>query len=146
MNNLLQKLYIILWEYRKSAALCIAAVIIFSVYDVMFDILFSFIHTTFEWIEFALEETIEIIFHTSRQQTQAIVFYLLFSAGIYGCYRVYLKLNDLYLFMKAKARFSWAKYKTLAVLFWNQQSSLKKFRLLLSGSAGFAILAFLAFS
>jgi hypothetical protein len=146
MTYLMGKVYSVPKDYRKLAVYCIAAGLMFSLYDVLFDLALSLCHAAFEWFEFALEELIEHIFHTTRQQTQAIVFYLLLAIGLYVCYRLVLKLTELSRLMKAKSLASWVKYKTRASFFWNHQSTLEKLRLILSGSAGVFVLAFWVFS
>lgn len=157
MANFPGKLDIIRVDYRKLAVYCIVAGIIFSLYDVLFDLVLSFLHTIFdmalsflhslfEWFEYGLEELIEHIFHTTRQQTQTIVFYLLLAVGAFACYRLGLKLQVLYRQLKIKTLTEWVKIKIRTSLFWHHQSKLEKLKLIFTGSVGIMILTFLMFS
>jgi len=58
-------------------------------YDVMLHSLFLVVHIAFEWLEFVLDRVIEHLFDTNRQQSQVIVFYLLWFIALYGLYRVF---------------------------------------------------------
>lgn len=157
MTNLPGKLDTIRVDYRKLALYCIAAGIIFSLYDVLFDLAlsflhsvfdltYSFLHSIFEWLEYGLEELIEHIFHTTRQQSQTIVFYLLLAVGVFVCYRLGLKLHALYLQLKINTLTAWDKFKARTLSFWHHQSTLEKYKLIFSGSAGIILFSFLVFS
>ena len=57
-------------------------------YDVMLHALFFVVHIAFEWLEFVLDRIVEHLFHTNRQQSQIIVFYLLWFVVVYWGLRV----------------------------------------------------------
>lgn len=146
VSNILGKLYMIREDYRKPAAYCVIGVIVYSLHDVLIDWTLHSLHLAFEWFEFGLEELIEHVFHTTRQQTQAIVFYLLLSLGLFLCYRLSLKLIALYRNLQTMARTGWAELTIRTYRFWNHQPVLYKFHLVLSGSASIAVMAFFLFS
>ena len=75
-----------------------AFLLLFTAPDVIFELLFELGHflfetvfevadIAFEIIESILDKTIEHLFHTELQETQAIVFYLMLSVGAYLGYR-----------------------------------------------------------
>jgi hypothetical protein len=146
MSNFLGKLYMIRGDYRKPAIYCIVGIIVYNLQDVLIDWTLHSLHVAFEWFEYGLEELIEHIFHTTRQQTQAIVFYLLLSLGLFLCYRLGLKLMTLYRNLQNRARTEWTEFKIRMHRFWSHQSVPEKLPLILSGSAGIALMAFLLFS
>jgi hypothetical protein len=74
--------------------------IVITMYDVMLHSLFSIVHIAFEWFELALEELIEHIFHTNRQQSQIIVFYLIWLIALYGIYQLWRAARFLRLYVK----------------------------------------------
>ncbi|MGZ8096467.1 MAG: hypothetical protein ACXWUD_09515 [Methylosarcina sp.] len=146
MSNFLGKLYMIRGDYKKPAVYCLAGVIIYSLQDVLLDWTLHLLHVAFEWFEFGLEELIEHVFHTTRQQTQAIVFYLLLTLGVVICYRLGLKLMALYRKLQSRAETEWAKLKIRMYCFWSDQTIPEKLPLILSGSASIAVMAFFLFS
>ena len=81
---------------RKILIQFILIGIVITMYDVMLHSFLTIVHITFEWFELALEELIEHIFHTSRQQSQIIVFYLMWLIALYGFYRLWRALPGFY--------------------------------------------------
>ena len=81
---------------RKILIQFILIGIVITLYDVMLHSFLTIVHLSFEWFELALEELIEHIFHTSRQQSQLIVFYLLWLIALYGFYRLWRALPGIY--------------------------------------------------
>ncbi|MGR9086159.1 MAG: hypothetical protein ACU841_03685 [Gammaproteobacteria bacterium] len=144
--HFLVKLNLIRENYRKLAIYCVLALLVYSFSDVLIDLTLTTLHTAFEWFEYGLEELIEHIFGTTRQQTQTIVFYLLLSLGIAVCYRFALWLKTLYRSLRNRALMEWRTMKTRVDHFWWHQSPVDKFKLLFSGSASFVVLAFLVLS
>lgn len=53
------------------------AVVAYGLSDALLAWFFEFLHALFELVEFALDELVEHIFHTDRQTTQMIVFYMI---------------------------------------------------------------------
>ena len=81
----------------KRILICIFLIGLFSsLYDVLLHTLFVVLHLTFEWVEYILEEIIEHTFHTNRQQSQLVVFYLLWLIGFFALYRLMIILYRVY--------------------------------------------------
>lgn len=81
----------------KRILICIFLIGLFiSLYDVLLHTLLVCLHLTFEWVEYMLEEIIEHTFHTNRQQSQLVVFYLLWLIGFFGLYRLMIILYRVY--------------------------------------------------
>lgn len=115
-------------------------------YDVILDSLFSVLHIAFEWFELALEELIELVFHTTRQQSQLIVFYLLWLILIYGLYRLGRVLPCFIKQLKEQLLAASLQYKSHITNYWRQQSSIKKIKLAISFALSLSCLTFFAFS
>lgn len=69
-----------------------AAGIILS--DTLLDWLFEFLHALFELLEFTLDALVEHLFHTDRQDTQAITFYLLLLITSLVLYKLVRRLPN----------------------------------------------------
>ena len=81
----------------KRILICIFLIGLFSsLYDVLLNTLLVCLHLTFEWVEYILEEIIEHTFHTNRQQSQLVVFYLLWLIGFFALYRLMIILYRVY--------------------------------------------------
>ncbi len=131
---------------RKIVIKFILICIVITLYDVMLDSLFSIVHITFEWVELALEELIEHIFHTNRQQSQIIVFYLLWSIALYGLYRLWRTLPCLYNRYKEQLVSVSLRYKSNIGRYWREQSSIQRIKWVTSFTVSISCLAFLAYS
>lgn len=146
VSDILGKFYTIREGYRKALAYGLAAMIVYTLHDVLIDWTLHSLHVAFEWFEFGLEELIEHAFDTTRQQTQAIVFYLLLSLGLFLCYRLAVKLIALYRHLQTIARARCAEFKFRLHRFWSDQAVIEKIPFILSGSASVAVMAFFLFS
>jgi ABC-type multidrug transport system fused ATPase/permease subunit len=133
-------------ENRKTVILLTLAGIVISLYDVIFHSLFIFLHISFEWFEFILEELIQHLFHTSRQQSQLIVFYLLWAIALSAAYCLCRALPGLYRRLRENLLAAGSVHKTRASLYWQEQSALCKIKLITSCTAGFTCLVLLVFS
>jgi len=131
---------------RKILIQFILISIVITMYDVMLDSFFSIVHIAFEWFELALEELIEHIFHTNRQQSQIIVFYLLMSFAFYGLYRLWRAVPDLYSRFKEQLFASISQYKLYLTRYWRGQSSIQRIKWVTSFTLSVSCLAFFAFS
>lgn len=131
---------------RKILIQFILISIVITMYDVMLDSLFSIVHIAFEWFELALEELIEHIFHTNRQQSQIIVFYLLMSFAFYGLYRLWRAVPGLYSRFKEQLFASISQYKLYLTRYWRGQSSIQRIKWVTSFTLSVSCLAFFAFS
>ena len=131
---------------RKILILFILIGVVITLYDVMLHSLFSIAHIAFEWFELALEELIEHIFHTNRQQSQIIVFYLLVSIALYGLYRLWRAMPGFYSWFKKQLFAASALYKSHITNYWNEQSSIQKIKWVTSLTVSISCLTFVAFS
>jgi hypothetical protein len=95
-------------------------------YDVMLHTLFLVVHIAFEWLEFLLDRVIEHLFDTNRQQSQIIVFYLLWLMGFYGIYRVLMVFPVWFGRLKKKMISAFYAFKLCVVAFWDQLSLIEK--------------------
>ena len=133
-------------DNRKLLIRIILIGLVITLYDVMLDALFSVLHITFEWIELALEEIIEHVFHTSRQQSQISVFYLLWLILIYGLYRLGRVLPCFFKQLKEQILAASLQYKSHISSYWREQSTIKKIKLAISFALSLSCLTFFAFS
>jgi hypothetical protein len=131
---------------RKILIQFILIGIVITMYDVMLHSLFSVVHIAFEWFELALEELIEHIFHTSRQQSQIIVFYLMWSMALYGLYRLWRMMPGLYSRFKEQLIAAGSQYKYYITSNWRKQSSIQKIKWVSSFTVCLSCLAFFVFS
>ena len=131
---------------RKILIQFILIGIVITMYDVLFHSLFSILHIAFEWFELALEELIEHIFHTNRQQSQIIVFYLLWLIALYGLYQLWRALPGFYSRIKEQLVFASLQYKSYLSSYWREQSSINKIKWLASLTVSLSCLAFFALS
>jgi hypothetical protein len=115
-------------------------------YDVLLDSLFSIVHIAFEWFELALEELIEHIFHTNRQQSQIIVFYLLWSIALFGLYHLWCALPGFYNRFKEQFFAASSEYKSCITIYWREQSSIQRIKWVTSFTVSISCLAFFVFS
>ncbi|WP_157385897.1 hypothetical protein [Methylosarcina fibrata] len=146
VSIILEKFHTIREGYRKALAYGMIGTIVYALHDVLIDWTLHSLHIAFEWFEFGLEELIEHVFHTTRQQTQAIVFYLLLFLGLFICYRLALKLIAVYRHLQALAKVRCAEFKIHLHCFWSDQAVIEKIPFILSGSASVAVMAFFLFS
>ena len=131
---------------RKILIQFILIGIVITMYDVMLHSLFSIVHLTFEWFELALEELIEHIFHTSRQQSQIIVFYLMWLIALYAFYRLWRALPGFYNRFKEELLASISQFKSSASSYWSELSSIQKIKWVTTLSVSLYCLVFFAFS
>ena len=95
-------------------------------YDVMLHALFFVVHIAFEWLEFVLDRIVEHLFRTNRQQSQIIVFYLLWFIGVYGLFRVLMVLPVWFGRLKKKMSSACYAFKCCVTDFWGQFSLIEK--------------------
>lgn len=100
--------------------------IVLTQYDAILHSIVLFLHYVFEWVELALEEFIEHLFHTNRQQTQVIVFYLLVFLGMGLLYRVWLTVPNLYGRLKSWLMDIGLQWKLLLANYWLSSSLTQK--------------------
>jgi hypothetical protein len=116
-----------------------------TMYDVMLHSLLTVMHLAFEWFEFALEHLIEHIFHTTRQQSQIIVFYLLCLIGFSLLYCLWRALPGLYNRLKIRLLAAGSQFKPCIAGYWRALSLMQKTKWLASFTVSIS-LAFLVFS
>lgn len=144
--NLLDRLNRFRRRNKNWLVYALAAVAFYNLHDVLFDAVLTLLHSLFEWFEFLLEELIQHLFDTTRQQTQTIVFYLLLAMASFGFYRLGQKLIGIARLLPAKTKDHCVLCKLRLALYWQQQSTVEKLKLILSGSASLVLAAFWAFS
>jgi hypothetical protein len=116
-----------------------------TMYDVMLHSLLVVMHLAFEWFEFALEHLIEHIFHTTRQQSQIIVFYLLWLIALTLLYCLWRALPGLYNRLKIRLLAAGSQYKPHIADYWTELSLMQKTKWLASFAMSIS-LVFLVFS
>ena len=131
---------------RKILIQFILIGIVITMYDVMLHSFFSVVHIAFEWFELALEELIEHIFHTSRQQSQIIVFYLMWLIALFGLYLLWRALPGFYSRFKEQLIATGTQYKSYITRYWSEQSSIQKIKWFTTFSVSLSCLAFFVFS
>jgi hypothetical protein len=147
-------LNLLFWEHplnpldnrQKILIQFILICIVITLYDVMLHSLFTVVHTIFEWVELALEELVEHIFHTNRQQSQIIVFYLLWSIALFGLYHLWRALPGFYKQLKEQFFVASSEYKSYITSYWRQQSSIQRIKWVTSFTVSISCLAFFVFS
>ncbi|MGR9116242.1 MAG: hypothetical protein ACU85E_10785 [Gammaproteobacteria bacterium] len=108
-------------------------------------LLHSVVVGLFELLEGALDEIIEHLFDTDRHTTQIIVFYLMWVMFLFGSYRLFLHLKNLY--ASARSEFpDWFQQKRIQVTSnWQELSLAKKLKMISGCSLGAACIAMLVF-
>jgi len=120
--------------------------LVIMMYDVMLHSLLIVMHLAFEWFEFALEHLIEHIFHTTREQSQIIVFYLLWSIALTLLYCLWRELPGLYNRLKTRLLAARLQCKSCLGNYWKELSSVQKTKWLASFTVSVSFLVFFAFS
>jgi hypothetical protein len=133
-------------DNRKILVQLILFGLIIALYDVLWDSLLSILHIAFEWLELGIEELLEHIFHTNRQQSQLITFYLLWSMALYGFYRLWRVLPGLYSDFKEWLLATGRQYQSHLCRYWSERTSIQKTKWITSITLGISCLAFFAFS
>ena len=136
----------ILSDNRKILMLLILAGAVITMYDVILDSFFTVVHITFEWFELGLEELIEHLFHTNRQQSQLIVFYLMWLIALSGLYCLWRALPGLYSRLKVQLLAACSHNKSYLISYWTEQSSIQKIKWTMSFTVSVSCLALFVFS
>ena len=133
-------------DHRKILMLFILAGVVITMYDVILDSFFTVVHITFEWFELGLEELIEHLFHTNRQQSQLIVFYLMWLIALSGLYCLWRVLPSYYNRFKVQLLATCSQYKSYLISCWTEQSSIQKIKWTMSFTVSVSCLALFVFS
>lgn len=131
---------------RKILIQFILIGIVITLYDMMLHSLLLIVHFAFEWLELALEELIEHIFHTNRQQSQIIVFYLLWLIALFLLYRLWRALPGFYNRSKERLLVTSSQYKSYISSYWKEQSSIQRIKWITSFMLSVSCVAFFTFS
>jgi hypothetical protein len=131
---------------RKILIRFILIGLVITMYDVMLHSLLIAMHLAFEWFEFALEHLIEHIFHTTRQQSQIIVFYLLWLIALTLLYCLWRALPGLYTWLKTRFIAAELQCKSCLSNYWKELSSIQKTKWLASFTMSVSFLVLFAFS
>jgi hypothetical protein len=108
---------------------------LFEVLHFLLEHLLELCHLAFEFVESALDHLIEHLFHTDLQQTQAIVFYILFSVALYVIYAIGKRLPSFYKRCKNSLISYVLRKKSSLLYYWHEQSMTNKIKLALIGVA-----------
>jgi hypothetical protein len=108
---------------------------LFEVLHFLLEHLLELCHLAFEFVESALDHLIEHLFHTDLQQTQAIVFYILFSVALYVIYAIGKRLPSFYKRCKNSLIGYVLRKKSSLLYYWHEQSMTNKIKLALIGVA-----------
>lgn len=118
---------------RKKIIYCLLFLIAVIVPDVLIDLtlsllhlLFEILHLTFEFIESALDQMVEHLFHTDTHETQLIVFYILCSVAVYFLYRLARAVPRYYQHLKIYFYTTIIDYKIRLVQYKSTFSSTQK--------------------
>lgn len=95
----------------------------------VFHLLIESLHLIFEGIEATLDFVIEIIFETSLEITQIVVFCIIITGIFYGLYQLWRKFPDLYRYQKEQLFKFFSDEKILVIIYW-QTSVINKIKLL----------------
>ena len=131
---------------RKLVIQSVLIVIVILLYDVLLHTLFSILHLSFEWFELALEKLVEHVLHTNRQQSQIIVFYLMWLFALYGFYLLWRALPGFYGRLKEQFLADCSRYKTYIVIYWKEQSSIQKIKWVMTLTLSLFSLVIFSFS
>jgi hypothetical protein len=116
----------------------IVLAIVLLIPDTVFGLLFEISHALFEVTEEVFDLLVEHVFHTGTHETQIIVFYVLLALICYGLY----KLWRLSLRWYGTFKLAWARYKSEALLYWQQSSLPRKIGIVAIGLATISFLIF----
>jgi hypothetical protein len=119
--------------------------LVIAMYDIMLHSWLIAMHLAFEWFEFALEHIIGHIFHTTHQQNQIIVFYLLWLIALTLLYCLWRALPGLYNRLKTRLLAAGSQYKPYIAGYWRELSLMQKTKWLASLTLSLS-LVFLVFS
>lgn len=118
---------------RKKIIYCLLFLMAVIVPDVLIGLtlsllhlLFEILHLTFEFIESALDEMVEHLFHTDTHETQLIVFYLLCSVAVCFLYRLTRAIPGYYQRLKIYFYTTTAYYKIRLIRYWSAVSPIQK--------------------
>lgn len=128
---------------RKILVRLILVGLAVTMYDVMLHSLLIVMHLAFEWFEFALEHLIEHIFHTTRQQSQIIVFYLLCFIGLTLLYCLWRALPWFYSQLKVRLLAASSQYKPYIAGYWRELPLMQKTKWLASFTVSVSLFIFL---
>lgn len=107
--------------------------------------LFELFHALLELIEVTLDVIVEHLFHTSPHTTQIIVFYLMWAMAFYPAYRLFRYCKRCVLEWKQTIPYWCKDKKEQAASNWQQQSLIKKCKIIAGcflGAVGFSFLVF----
>ncbi len=124
-------------------------VIVILMFDTLFGLLLELIHVSYELFEHSLDMLIEHIFHTDRQDTQVIVFYLMLSIAGYALYQLYQLLRTMprrYREFKENLADAWLQLKKEITAYWHGLSPIGKTKCLMGFMASITCMVLWVFS
>ena len=141
-------------NYQKTSHLFYVAGIasLITIPDLVFGLLIDVIlhlfelgHLIFEFIEETLDHYIEHTFHTNRQQTQFIVFYLMMTVAAYGVWHLWKIMPTVYRQTRQRLIDACARRKLLFQAYWSNLSIIGKLKWLALFNACIVYLYFFSF-
>jgi len=108
--------------HQKISLAVVTAIVMISMYDVVFHFLLWLLHILFESAEFILDHLIEGLFEIGNRETEIVVFYILISLIGSAVYKFYRSLPR----WKDKIKQSLEQQKTQALMQWQAISVLGK--------------------
>lgn len=137
-------------QQRWVNGFILAAVItVIAAPDVVFGLLFEFVHflfelflhilhLSFEFIEMNLDHLIEHLFETDLHQTQVIVFYVILAFIVYGFYLLWRTAPSFFRRCKQNLFKAYAFKKAGLLFFWREQSLFNKIKIVAIAIAAIA--------
>ena len=134
--------------FRKNLDLIIVGFVVLALvmYDMTLELLswgmhllYEGLHVLFEYVELAIEEAVELLFHildvgeiieylfeSDRHGSQVVTFYILLAIGWFGLSRLWRFVPRLYAAFKQWLQNAWARRKTECQLYWLSLTLLHK--------------------
>ena len=108
--------------HQKIGLLVVTAILMTSMYDLIFHFLLWLLHLLFESAEFMLDHLIEGLFEIGNRETEIVVFYLLVSLIATAIYKLCQFLPS----WQHKLKQNVEQQKTETLTQWHELSALKK--------------------
>jgi hypothetical protein len=122
--------------FEKIITWFVLLIALLSFYDTLLDLLLwlvhsivALLHTLFEFSEHALDILIEHLFQTDPRTTEVIVFYLMLTISGSITFRLLKTLTRWYSRFVGTLVSKWHHEKENALTYWQNQSSIEKFKL-----------------
>lgn len=118
---------------------------IFGLFFQLLHLLMEFAHILFEFVESTLDHVIEHVLHTELHETQVIVFYIILSIALVGCYGLWHTVPRFCGRVKNSLFDWWVWEKTTCSFYWLGLTLTQKIWLFISLAIGLYLASFLLF-